>query len=167
MTKYQYVTTELRIQTTGERPDVFDLRDIFREKGMFTSSQEVFWVVSYDSVTQLHLIAEIARGDQYKVDVSIPAMMNAVILSGTNRFQIVHNHPSGKVQPTRQDLRLTKQIMVASAICGLILEDHAVIGPPEAWWSMVDHKQMKPSPEIDRIVAASAHGPVWTHKEPA
>lgn len=138
-----------------------DLPEILHEEGMFTASQELFWVVSYDPMTNLRACVTIAQGDYYKVAVSIPAILTAVLLSGADRFYVGHNHPSGKVEPTKRDITLTEQIMVAASICGLFLEDHVVLGPSGKWWSMRDKGQLTPSPAIVELIAAN--GPVRTH----
>lgn len=49
------------------------------------------------------------------------------------RFQavsliLVHNHPSGDPQPSREDIRLTKRMMEASELIGISLLDHVIIG---------------------------------------
>ena len=40
---------------------------------------------------------------------------------------MVHNHPSGDVQPSKADIQITKQIMQASESVGIILHDHVII----------------------------------------
>lgn len=41
---------------------------------------------------------------------------------------LVHNHPSGNPQPSREDLLLTKRIQEACCLVGIPLMDHIVIG---------------------------------------
>lgn len=53
------------------------------------------------------------------VEVSSPAVPSAVLLSGTARFVVVHNYPSGSMAPTNLDMALTKAIMEACDMVGL------------------------------------------------
>ncbi len=41
---------------------------------------------------------------------------------------LVHNHPSGDPEPSRQDILLTKQVMQAGELVGIYLQDHVVVG---------------------------------------
>ncbi len=41
---------------------------------------------------------------------------------------LVHNHPSGDPQPSRQDLELTKQLVEAGRLLNIELTDHLVLG---------------------------------------
>jgi DNA repair protein RadC len=156
-----WVTTELRVRKEVPPATMADLPRILAEEGMFDATQEVFWVVAYDAMANLRVAADVARGDYYRVGVSIPAVLNIVLLSGANRFYIGHNHPSGRLQPTKKDLDLTTQISVGAALVGAYLEDHWVIGPGGKVWSMVDRGQFTPSPEIVSMYAAN--GPIVTH----
>jgi DNA repair protein RadC len=41
---------------------------------------------------------------------------------------VVHNHPSGSAEPSRDDLALTKRLSAAGAVVGVPLIDHIIIG---------------------------------------
>ncbi|MUP50838.1 hypothetical protein C3L55_08415, partial [Veillonellaceae bacterium M1-70] len=41
---------------------------------------------------------------------------------------LVHNHPSGDPEPSREDILLTKQIVKAGEIMGIPVLDHIIIG---------------------------------------
>jgi len=41
---------------------------------------------------------------------------------------IVHNHPSGDPQPSRQDIALTKELIAATRPLGIAIHDHIVVG---------------------------------------
>lgn len=51
----------------------------------------------------------------------------------TNASGIIlfHNHPSGTVKPSEQDLRLTRRIKDAAAILDISLLDHIILSPYE------------------------------------
>jgi DNA repair protein RadC len=156
-----WATTELRVRKEMPPATVADLPDILTSEGMYDATQEVFWVAAYDATTSLRAVVEAARGDYYRVAVSIPVVMNAVLVSGANRFYVGHNHPSAVIEPTEKDLKLTNQISLAAAICGIFLEDHWVLGPGGRIWSMRDRGQFTPSPAITELYAAN--GPFVTH----
>ena len=41
---------------------------------------------------------------------------------------LVHNHPSGDPTPSAEDIRITKQIVEAGRILGILVTDHVIIG---------------------------------------
>ncbi|CAN5558849.1 DNA repair protein RadC [soil metagenome] len=48
-----------------------------------------------------------------------------------------HNHPSGKVEPSREDKEVTKRLVEAAEIIGIEVLDHVIIG--EEHFSMKEH----------------------------
>jgi len=55
-----------------------------------------------------------------------------VIQSALNRnasaIVLVHNHPSGDLEPSRQDIEMTRQILQACATVKITVHDHIIIG---------------------------------------
>ncbi len=47
---------------------------------------------------------------------------------GSSSLILVHNHPSGSPQPSRQDIEVTRQIIEAGRQLGISVHDHIIIG---------------------------------------
>lgn len=47
---------------------------------------------------------------------------------GAAAIVIVHNHPSGNPEPSRQDIAITRNIAEAAGKLGIVLHDHIIIG---------------------------------------
>jgi len=47
---------------------------------------------------------------------------------GSASLILVHNHPSGSPQPSRQDIEVTRHIVSAGKSLGIVVHDHVVIG---------------------------------------
>jgi DNA repair protein RadC len=47
---------------------------------------------------------------------------------GTSAIILVHNHPSGQPDPSRQDIETTRQIVEAGKRLGIAVHDHIIIG---------------------------------------
>lgn len=47
---------------------------------------------------------------------------------GSSSLILVHNHPSGSPQPSRQDIDITRQIIEAARPLGISVHDHIIIG---------------------------------------
>ncbi|EHO11891.1 hypothetical protein HMPREF9712_00138 [Myroides odoratimimus CCUG 10230] len=52
-------------------------------------------------------------------------------------FILVHNHPSGKLQPSDADRQITQKIKQASQILDIALLDHLII-TSESYYSFAD-----------------------------
>ena len=50
------------------------------------------------------------------------------ILNNAAGIILVHNHPSGDCEPSREDRRLTKRIEKCGELLGIEMYDHVIIG---------------------------------------
>ncbi|MEB3225046.1 MAG: DNA repair protein RadC [Synechococcus sp.] len=55
-------------------------------------------------------------------------IFRAVIKHGATRLIIAHNHPSGNVEPSPEDLQLTERLLQSAQILGIPLLDHLILG---------------------------------------
>src|SRR5215471_9904342 len=52
----------------------------------------------------------------------------ALRVMGVASLILVHNHPSGDPEPSREDVRLTRQLVDASKVLDLPIHDHVIVG---------------------------------------
>ena len=52
----------------------------------------------------------------------------------------MHNHPSGEVNPSIEDIRLTKSLIEIGKLQGIIIADHIIISD-ELYYSFYDHNK--------------------------
>jgi DNA repair protein RadC len=60
---------------------------------------------------------------------------------GVASIILVHNHPSGDPTPSREDLRLTRQLSEAGKLLDVPVHDHVILGTgldSAAWVSFAD-----------------------------
>lgn len=55
-------------------------------------------------------------------------MMKSIILSNASKVMIVHNHPSGKLVPSQEDIEVTDRMQQACSLIGVQVLDHIIIG---------------------------------------
>ncbi|SEW31822.1 JAB domain-containing protein [[Clostridium] fimetarium] len=70
----------------------------------------------------------ISKGNVNSSLISPREVLIRALLSGATHIILIHNHPSRDTTPSSQDLQVTKRIMDASQIVGIILADHIIIG---------------------------------------
>lgn len=54
-----------------------------------------------------------------------------VLLKNGNAFILCHNHPSGQVDPSSQDLKVTRAMREAANVMDLYFFDHIILGEKE------------------------------------
>lgn len=58
----------------------------------------------------------------------------ALRLMGVASVILVHNHPSGDPTPSREDVRLTRQLVEAGRLLDIRVHDHVIIGNGATRW---------------------------------
>jgi DNA repair protein RadC len=101
------------------------------QKWFSTQDQEVFVVVLLDTQLQVRGVGEISRGARDSVQTPIPDILRLPIVEGAKAMIVMHNHPSGKVNPSKADKALTKTLKQACDTVNIDLFDHLVVGPNE------------------------------------
>lgn len=94
-------------------------------------AQEVTYLLSLNNKNQLVSFTEIARGGLDMCNISQNQIFKTVLLSNSNKFILVHNHPTGDPTPSKIDIETTKKIFKSSKILGIDFLDHLVIGDNE------------------------------------
>ena len=66
-------------------------------------------------------------------------VFSPAILSGASAIILCHNHPSGDLNPSRADIKLTKKFNKGSKLLGLTLLDHIMISK-DNYYSFADER---------------------------
>ena len=96
-----------------------------------------------DNKNQINTYSEIATGVAGYANFSMSELFKTVLLSNSNKFIVVHNHPSGDATPSKEDFEITKKVKDASDIMGLQFLDHIVIGDNNYTSIMSINKEVK------------------------
>lgn len=75
-------------------------------------------------------------------------LFKASILSNAVQMLMMHNHPSGNLQPSRQDVMMTNRILDLSELIGIRLVDHIIVGNDCNRYFSFSEKQMIEYPSI-------------------
>lgn len=104
-----------------------DVVDILFEEMRF-EKQEILKVVILGNKNKLLKIKDIAKGTGNFVKASIKDVLNEAVKVQAMQIILVHNHPSGNVTPSKNDIEFTREVKKASIILGINLIDHIIIG---------------------------------------
>ena len=70
----------------------------------------------------------ISKGTYNSVMVTPLDIIRPLMLMAGNNFILSHNHPSGDVSPSEEDINFTSKIMKATKVVGLNMLDHVIYG---------------------------------------
>jgi len=90
--------------------------------------QETIVVILFS--TRMHILGhrEIGRGSSTTCPMDIKEVFRAALMGGACAIILCHNHPSGSVNPSGEDLTITKRVRVAADLLGIPLLDHIIVG---------------------------------------
>ena len=63
--------------------------------------------------------------------------LKASILSNAAKAILFHNHPSGSLRPSREDIETTDRMIRAYETMGICLLDHIIVGEGKSFYSML------------------------------
>jgi DNA repair protein RadC len=91
-------------------------------------TQEQFAVLLLDVKNRLIGTQVITIGTATETLAPPREIFRAVIRQGATRLVVAHNHPSGNVEPSLQDIELTRQLLAGAQFLGIPLLDHLILG---------------------------------------
>lgn len=71
------------------------------------------------------------------------------ILSNASAVLLIHNHPSGILEPSKEDIDLTERMVSAGKILGIDVLDHLIIGTKEKAYTSLRELGVMEFPERD------------------
>jgi DNA repair protein RadC len=107
------------------------------------SPKDIFQIVAkelcFDTAEKLLLVSLDSRGRLITKDVLTTGTLNETIISSREIYQkalarnacsiiIAHNHPSGDVTASQEDIEVTKSIYKTGKLIGVPLLDHLIVG---------------------------------------
>ena len=100
---------------------------ILETEDEISREQEHFWVISLGNRQEIKTIELLALGRINSVGVQPRDIFRRAIINGATSIVICHNHPSGNIEPSCDDLKITEQIKRGGKLLGITLIDHIII----------------------------------------
>ena len=97
--------------------------------------QETVCVACLDTRNQLIVRHTVFVGSTDMVFFNPREILRTALLAMATRIVVVHNHPSGIPDPSRDDLEVTAKLNEACETIGIELLDHVIIGREGQFWS--------------------------------
>jgi DNA repair protein RadC len=89
---------------------------------------EVFAMLCLSTKHRIIAYHEVSRGTLDSTLVHPREVFKAALLANAAAIVLSHNHPSGDPSPTSDDLEVTRRLVAAGEILGILVLDHIVVG---------------------------------------
>jgi len=124
------LSRRLRARTPGARTVLSQPSDVYAAFAplMEDLTHEVFRVALLDAQNRLLADRIVSEGTLSATLVHPREVFKPAILECAASVILVHNHPSGDPTPSRDDIRLTRQLVECAKMLDLRINDHVVIG---------------------------------------
>lgn len=98
---------------------------------------EEFWIMLLNRAHKVTRTELISRGGVSGTVADVRMMLKSAIENLSSAVVLAHNHPSGNIKPSEEDIRLTKKVKEAALLFDIQLLDHVIVGEG-AYFSFTD-----------------------------
>ena len=107
----------------------YDAAEVFRQH--FDSNEidyrESFFALYLNQSNKVLGIRKISESGISSTIVDVRIIMQTALLCNASSIIVAHNHPSGNLKPSNEDLKITKNIKNASEFLNIKLLDHCIL----------------------------------------
>lgn len=131
-----YKSTSRKKQKIIMASDVYSmLLPTFREGTI--SYKEYFKVMFLNQNQEVLGYTQIAEGGITETSADVRLILQAALLTNATAIILAHNHPSGSLRPSQQDISLTEQVRKAAEIMRIRVLDHLILSD-DNYYSFAD-----------------------------
>ncbi|MBU2115289.1 MAG: JAB domain-containing protein [Gammaproteobacteria bacterium] len=91
-------------------------------------TKEVFIVVNLTKQHDINCFEVVATGSVDAVTLRPAEVLRTAVILNLKVVMLIHNHPSGKTDPSRADISITRHIIEAAKTLDITVLDHIIIG---------------------------------------
>lgn len=102
---------------------------------------EQFYVLLLDRKNQLYAFKQISSGGVSATFTDPKLIFQTALLCHATQIILVHNHPSGNIQPSNNDLQMTKRLKELGELLELSVLDHVIV-TEESYYSFADEGRL-------------------------
>lgn len=108
--------------------DVFSImqRVLLRENKI-DKEKEHFWIIGMNEAGYILYIELIALGSVKAVNIEPMNVYRVAVMKNATRVIAIHNHPTGRLAPSKADLDITDRLIQVGRILNIALVDHLII----------------------------------------
>src|SRR6056297_1511549 len=99
-------------------------------------AEEIFVIITMDVRNSITGLFEVSVGSINSSIVTPREVFKKAILQNAVFIILAHNHPSGFVEPSSNDIEITKRLIEIGELIGIKVVDHLILGRNDIFLSM-------------------------------
>ena len=96
--------------------------------GLDFETEEYLYMLCLNTKNVITSVFELSHGNVNSSVFSVREIFQKALLANAVNIVLIHNHPSGDHQPSREDIVVTERAVEAGNILGVKVLDHIIIG---------------------------------------
>jgi DNA repair protein RadC len=114
------------------------IRKLIKEHGQ--SDREQFCILLLNSKNEIIGLNIVSTGALFSAQVHPREVLKPAILANSATMILTHNHPSGDVSPSPEDLAITEKIVQAASVVDILVHEHLIISMfDDRYYSFADN----------------------------
>mgnify|MGYP000122271654 CR=1 FL=1 len=130
----------------SERPQIKSSQDAYKVLSANWSDlvefQEEFNLLFLNRANRVFGIFNVSKGSTNGTIVDAKIVFVAALKANASGIILAHNHPSGNLQPSQQDIELTKKLKQCGELLDIQILDHLIITPEDGYFSFADENMI-------------------------
>ena len=90
-------------------------------------NHEEFWVILLNRSNQIMERFHLSKGGVTGTVIDVKIILKKALLKLVPSFIVIHNHPSGNLQPSEADIEITRKLKDSAKIMDITLLDHLIV----------------------------------------
>ncbi len=119
------IKEKIDINAPGNVAEIF--QKILATENEIDRDKEHFWAVGITTRNTIKYIELVSLGTIEASLVHPRETFRLAILKAASRIIVAHNHPSGNLAPSEEDIKITKRLVDAGDIIGIKVLDHVIV----------------------------------------
>lgn len=99
---------------------------------------EEFWLLLLDRGNRLIALAPVSSGGLHGTVADPKVIFKAALDHRACSLILCHNHPSGQLRPSEEDIKLTRKLVEGGKLLDIAVQDHLIVGM-HGYYSFADN----------------------------
>jgi DNA repair protein RadC len=132
-----------QLTDTRQKPQIRDSMSAFEAIAplLIDKNHEEFWVLYLNRSNQIIGRICVSMGGVAGTYVDPKVVFTKAVELLASSMILCHNHPSGQLKPSQEDIRLTRKLQEAGKVLDIMVADHLIIAS-QKYWSFADEGLM-------------------------
>jgi DNA repair protein RadC len=125
------LTAAQKEKPTGSYGIAEVMQGVLKRENKMSRAQEHFWIIGLNNANKILFAELLALGRHNRAIINPPETFRMAIYKMAVKVVLVHNHPSGALKPSQDDIDLTDHLTKAGEFLKVEVLDHIIISETE------------------------------------